>query len=53
MLALSKQMPFLTISNENILSNKGLETVMMLQTVREEIVDEKDGIICLVSMFPS
>ena len=25
----------------------------MLQTVRAEKVDEKNGIICLVSMFPS
>ena len=25
----------------------------MLQTVRTEKVDEKNGIICLVSMFPS
>ena len=25
----------------------------MLQTVREEKVDEKNGIICLVSIFPS
>ena len=53
MLALPKQMSFLTISNENILSSKGLETAVMLQTVREEIVDEKELNICLVSMFPS
>ena len=25
----------------------------MLQTVRAEKVDEKNGVICLVSMFPS
>ena len=25
----------------------------MLQTIREEKVDEKNGVICLVSMFPS
>ena len=26
---------------------------LMLQTVRAEKVDEKNGVICLVSMFPS
>ena len=26
---------------------------LMLQTIRAEKVDEKNGVICLVSMFPS
>ena len=52
LLALPKQMSFLTISNENIAPSKRVKTVMMLQTVRADTVDEKDGIICLVSMFP-